>query len=108
MRKKRFFVDLWKQNKKFSQKISARDPGVGVLMGECLEDLKGFCWIMSSAATHHHFCFSDCECKPEGSNSVNCDNKTGVCTDCKKNVVGPKCNECEENYYKWPECSGIN
>ena len=49
--------------------------------------------------------FTDCKCNERGSVSKSCDNNTGRCT-CKPNIVGAKCDQCDEGYYgwSWPDC----
>ena len=42
--------------------------------------------------------FIACQCDPEGSNSLQCDEFTGQCN-CKENIVGDKCDRCDENKY---------
>ena len=48
--------------------------------------------------------FVECKCSGEGSKSNVCDSKTGKCTDCKDNVVGDFCTECNKGYFKFPDC----
>ena len=50
------------------------------------------------------FFISDCLCDPEGSASESCDPVNGICDQCRPHVIGPKCNECEEGYYGFPDC----
>ena len=49
--------------------------------------------------------FPDCECDISGSEGESCDD-SGTCT-CKTNVEGPKCKECIQDYYGFPECEGM-
>ena len=46
----------------------------------------------------------ECSCDPRGSNSTACD-KEGMCK-CRSNVNGPKCDECSDGFYNFPECKG--
>ena len=46
-----------------------------------------------------------CDCNPLGSVSLNCDDH-GLC-DCKENVVGDKCDQCAEEHFNFPNCTGI-
>ena len=58
--------------------------------------------------TANFCCFSsfpDCECDVSGSEGESCDD-SGACV-CKTNVEGPKCKECIQDYYGFPECEGI-
>ena len=50
------------------------------------------------------FQISDCDCSARGSfDGKTCANKSGSCK-CKPNVVGPKCDRCNEGYLSYPEC----
>ena len=58
----------------------------------------------------HLYCFKtwfflECNCHKEGSESFICNWETGEC-DCKPNVVGKKCGECEHGHYRFPDCEG--
>ena len=45
-----------------------------------------------------------CECNPLGSVSLDCDDH-GLCQ-CKDNVVGDKCDQCAEEHFNFPNCTG--
>ncbi|XP_064648977.1 laminin subunit gamma-1-like isoform X2 [Lineus longissimus] len=63
-------------------------PGVGSLTaGSCLPKYYGF---------SYEGC-SPCNCDPVGSTDLQCDER-GQCP-CKPNIVGKKCDSCEENKY---------
>ena len=49
---------------------------------------------------------SDCECHPEGSNGLDC-NQDGVCI-CNDNVEGTKCDVCSEGYTGHPTCDSCD
>ena len=46
----------------------------------------------------------ECKCDSDGSKDEKCDEK-GQCT-CKDCIVGDKCTECKNGYYKFPACEG--
>ena len=47
----------------------------------------------------------ECNCNLEGSEDNTCD-ENGICK-CKCNVKGDKCDECNSEYYSFPDCHGI-
>ena len=49
------------------------------------------------------FYFLDCNCHPEGSNGIACDDKSGQC-DCKDNIEGLECTNCTDKHYNFPNC----
>ena len=48
---------------------------------------------------------SACNCNLDGSEFKQCNND-GLCT-CKPNVIGDQCDRCIEDYFTFPNCSGI-
>jgi hypothetical protein len=52
--------------------------------------------------------YSECGCNQEGveDGDMNCD-KDGKCN-CKCNVYGDKCNECNAEYFGFPVCHGMS
>ena len=50
--------------------------------------------------------FSECDCNTEGTEDgdISCD-KNGKCN-CKCNIYGDKCNECNAEYFGFPTCHG--
>ena len=51
-----------------------------------------------------YFSLPACQCDIDGSIGITCDDD-GKCK-CKPNVIGAKCNECEDGYYDHPHCMG--
>ena len=54
------------------------------------------------------FCYFDylvCNCDAEGTARDICDPNTGVCI-CMGNFAGPRCDVCNDGYYRFPVCRG--
>ena len=47
----------------------------------------------------------ECNCNVDGSEDKNCDDE-GRCN-CKCNIKGDKCDECNSEYYGFPDCFGM-
>ena len=56
---------------------------------------------------HSYFFCSECECNEDGSVDERCDDE-GKCS-CKPNVIGDKCENCEENHFRNQsgQCEGL-
>ena len=50
--------------------------------------------------------FPECLCNEDGSTSISCDDISGNCV-CRPNVVGSKCDQCDDSHYDFPDCPGI-
>ena len=44
-----------------------------------------------------------CECDSGGSILPTCD-ENGICKKCRNNVIGDKCDDCEEDMFGFPNC----
>ena len=47
--------------------------------------------------------FSECNCQNEGSKSLTCDKRYGMCG-CKSNIIGDKCDKCIDGFFGFPNC----
>ena len=50
----------------------------------------------------YHFFSAECDCKAEGSTSLECDD-VGICP-CTEYITGDKCDQCKVNRYAYPDC----
>lgn len=46
-----------------------------------------------------------CNCDAEGTARDICDPNTGKCI-CMKNFAGPRCDACNDGYFRFPVCRG--
>ena len=53
----------------------------------------------------NNYNISDCNCNPDGSESLTCDAESGKCH-CKCDVEGDKCDACTSGHHGFPECHG--
>lgn len=51
------------------------------------------------------FVYPVCNCDAEGTARDICDPNNGTCI-CMKNFAGPRCDICNEGYYRFPVCRG--
>ena len=62
--------------------------------------------------------FSECKCNPDGSKTLECGKINGNCSckegftglkcdECIPNVIGDKCDTCEETFFNYPACQGL-
>ena len=60
----------------------------------------------SKVYTYVNKIFPECLCNEDGSTSISCDDISGNCV-CRPNVVGSKCDQCDDSHYDFPDCPGI-